>query len=125
MVEELLPIPPLFNKGDSGVFELCCCKTLTTDEDLLKNFPGVCGNSELIFEFLGAGEPDNRTLLTDFLNALAMGVDNIDAIDVTFDRVFFLLLMPLCDKFDRSDVLEFKMLQSSGSSPFFLFLFLN
>ena len=66
MVEELRPTPPRFNNGDSGVFEFCCCKTLTTDEDLVKNFPGVDipanpGYSILDFEILGAGEPDFDT----------------------------------------------------------------
>ena len=99
----------------------------------MKNFPGVDipdnpGYSILDFEILGAGEPDKRTLLTDLLNALTMGVDNIEAIEVTLDKVFFLLLStPLLPSCDKSDVLEFKMLEllSRSSTIFFLFLFLN
>ena len=88
----------------------------------MKNLLGVLGwfCSPLAFEkeALGAGDPDNRTLLTDFLNALAIGVDNTEAKDVTFDKVFFLLLSP-------SPVVEFQALFSTRSpmSAFFRFRF--
>lgn len=45
-----------------------------------------------MFPFEAAGEPGSRTLLTDRLNALAIGVDRTEAKDVTLDKVFFLLL---------------------------------
>ena len=60
------------------------------------NFPGVVGNSVELFPAEkvggagGAGDPDNRTLLTDLLNALAIGVAKAEN-DVNLDRVFFLL----------------------------------
>ena len=124
MVDEFLPTPPRFNTGDSGVLVLCCCKTLAEDEDLIKNLPGVLVKStEIRFDagagFEGAGEPDKRTLLIDLLNALAIGVDNTDARDVTLDSVFFRFGSPL-------DSVGFKLTVSfiDSSTPFFRLRFL-
>ena len=70
---------------------------MATDAERVKNFPGVLGFgcespldvAEILF---GAGEPESLTLLTDFLNAFAIGVESKAAIEVTLDKVFFLLL---------------------------------
>ena len=126
MVDEFLPTPPRFNKGDSGVLALCCCKTLAEDADLIKNLLGVLVKStEFRFDppgcagFEGAGEPDKRTLLMDLLNALAIGVDSTDATDVNLESVFFRFGSPL-------DAVRFKLTESFSvsSTPFFRLRFL-
>ena len=68
----------------------------------MKNLPGVVGNSgffivggTLEIGGGGAGDPDNRTLLTDLLKALAIGVDNTAEKEVNLDNVFFLFDSPL------------------------------
>ena len=124
-MDEFLPTPPRFNKGDSGVLLFCCCKTLAEDADLIKNLPGVLVKSrEFRFDddgagFEGAGEPDKRTLLIDLLNALAIGVDNTDATDVNLESVFFRLGSPLFS-------VRFKpiVLLRDSSTPFFRLRFL-
>ena len=74
---------------------------MTTDAERMKNLPGVVGNSGFLDGKVdggfgsGAGDPDNRTLLTDLLKALAIGVDNTAENEVNFDNVFFLLDSPL------------------------------
>ena len=106
MVDELRPKPDLFSKGDSGVFELCCCKTLATDADRIKNFPGVVGKSD---PDLGAGEADNLTLLTDFLNALATGVETNEAKEVTLDIVFLRFDSTLVDETSPSFAVKLRL----------------
>ena len=123
LVEEFRPSPFRFNGiGDSGVFELWFCRTLAVEADLIKNRPGVFGNSDFVRfggGHVGAGEPVGiRALLNDLLNALATGVDSTEAIEATFESVFFLL--GSADPFS----VMFRAIVSfiDSSTPFFLFL---
>ena len=89
----------------------------------MKNRPGVFGNSDFVRlggGHVGAGEPVGiRALLNDLLNALATGVDNTEAREVTLESVFFRL--GSADPFS----VMFRAIVSfiDSSTPFFLFRF--
>ena len=81
------------------------------------NFPGVVGNSELLAlkdgGGGGAGDPDNRTWLTDLLKALAIGVAKAEN-EVNLERVFFRL-----DSLFKSAKLKFSNSSGPPTTPFF------
>ena len=93
---------------------------MTTEAERMNppNFPGVVGNSVLLAlndgGGGGAGDPDNRTWLTDLLKALAIGVAKAEN-EVNLERVFFRLVSLVLFK---SVKLEFSN-SSIPTTPFF------